>query len=206
MSDIIIHQDQTFLNDFNEAMATNQHLADWELFKLHYEMKKATLLSEFDSLQALSYLPHMKFLDHQIKTAKSVMEDMNGRAILADEVGLGKTIEAGLILKEYMVRGLVKNALLLVPASLVNQCIKELKEKFYIPAASYQKNYHRDAHSIFVTSIDIAKREPHREEILKLHFDMVIIDEAHKLKNAKTLNYQFARSIKKKYCLLLTAT
>ena len=69
----------------------------------------------------------MEFFDHQIETAKTVMEDMNGRAILADEVGLGKTIEAGLILKEYMISGLVKNALLLVPASLVNQWIKELQ-------------------------------------------------------------------------------
>ena len=59
---------------------------------------------------------------------------MNGKAILADEVGLGKTIEAGLILKEYMIRGLVKKVLILVPASLVSQWAMELNPKFYIPA------------------------------------------------------------------------
>ncbi len=53
------------------------------------------------------------------------------KAILADEVGLGKTIEAGLILKEYMVRGLVKKVLILVPASLVSQWAYELNTKFF---------------------------------------------------------------------------
>jgi len=203
---IIINNDENFLTQLNESIDKNQNLADWELFKLHYQMKKATMAKEFNELQVLSYLPHMEFMDHQIQTAKTVMEEMNGRAILADEVGLGKTIEAGLILKEYMIRGLVKNALLLVPASLVNQWVQELHEKFYIPAASYRKNYSWNDHRIFVTSLDLAKREPHRDTILDINYDMVIIDEAHKLKNHKTLNYSFARSLKKKYCLLLTAT
>ena len=64
---------------------------------------------------------------------------MNGKAILADEVGLGKTIEAGLILKEYMIRGLVKKVLILVPASLVSQWAVELNSKFHIPAVSKEK-------------------------------------------------------------------
>src|SRR5699024_11798640 len=103
----------------------------------------------------------------------------------AVEVGLRKTIEAGRIVKEYMVRALVKNALLLVPVSLVNQWIAELHEKFYIPAASYRKDYNWDDHPIFVTPLDMAKRKEHRDKILDLNFDMVIIDEAHKLKNHK---------------------
>ncbi|MEI3611722.1 DEAD/DEAH box helicase [Pseudogracilibacillus sp. SO30301A] len=206
MANIIINKDEAFLDQMNKAIGKNKNLTDWELFKLNYQMKKATIAKDFNELKVLSYLPHVNFLDHQVDTAKTVIQEMNGRAILADEVGLGKTIEAGLILKEYMIRGLVKNALLLVPASLVNQWITELHEKFYIPAASYRKNYNWDDHPIFVTSIDMAKRDPHRENILKLNFDMVIIDEAHKLKNHKTLNYSFARSLKKKYCLLLTAT
>ena len=62
--------------------------------------------------------------------AKQVVENMNGKAILADEVGLGKTIEAGLIIKEYMIRGLVKKVLILVPASLVSQWAVELNINF----------------------------------------------------------------------------
>ena len=55
--------------------------------------------------------PNLTPLPHQLEAAKQVVENMNGKAILADEVGLGKTIEAGLILKEYMIRGLVKKVL-----------------------------------------------------------------------------------------------
>src|SRR5690625_7503351 len=56
------------------------------------------------------------------------------------------------------------------------------------------------------SSLDTAKRPPHREEILDIDYDLVLIDEAHQLKNHKTFNYSFVKSIKKKYCLLLTAT
>src|SRR5690625_4921381 len=206
MNKISVHRDEKFIPRLTQSIERNELSSNWELFQLAYRYKKSTVVTDFEALQALHHLPQIDFLDHQVETAKTVIQEMNGRAILADEVGLGKTIEAGLILKEYMIRGLVKNALLLVPASLVNQWINELHEKFYIPAASYRKNYNWDDHPIFVSSMDLAKREPHRENILNLNFDMVIIDEAHKLKNHKTLNYSFARSLKKKYCLLLTAT
>lgn len=64
---------------------------------------------------------------------------MNGKAILADEVGLGKTVEAGLIIKEYMIRGLAKKILILVPASLVSQWVQELRTKFYIDAVEQKR-------------------------------------------------------------------
>lgn len=203
---IHIHKDDTFLPDFQHALETGSHLTNWDLFKLNYETKKATIVSEFKELQAVKHLPHMTFLPHQLDATRTVMEEMNGRAILADEVGLGKTIEAGLILKEYMIRGLVKNVLLLVPASLVTQWTKELNDKFNIPITPYRKNYAWDEYPFYVTSIDLAKRANHRQALQAIDFDMVIIDEAHKLKNNKTLNYSFAQSLKKKYCLLLTAT
>src|SRR5690606_28452077 len=67
---------------------------------------------------------------HQLNVLRRVLWEMIGRAILADEVGLGKTIEAGIILKEYSLRGLVRKALILVPASLIWQWYMELKDKF----------------------------------------------------------------------------
>src|SRR5690625_4957992 len=203
---IIMHKDTTFLHQLTQSIDTNQNLTNWELFKLNFDVKQSQLIHSFDQLHTLHYLPEITFLEHQIQTAKTVLNDMNGRAILADEVGLGKTIEAGLILKELLIRGTVKNALILVPASLVNQWITELNEKFYIQCASYRKNYCWNDFPIYVTSIDLAKREPHRSKILKNNYDMVIVDEAHKLKNHKTVNYSFVKSLKKKYCLLLTAT
>ena len=202
---IIINKDTTFLNQLHKAL-DNHELTNWELFQLHYQMERKLLNNSFEQLLVPQYLPHITFLDHQLKAATAVLNQMNGRAILADEVGLGKTIEAGLILKEYMLRRQVKNVLLLVPASLVNQWIQELNEKFHIPAVAYRKGYSWKDYSIFISSIDLAKRPQHQEEILSIDYDMVIVDEAHKLKNHRTKNHEFIKAIKKKYCLLLTAT
>ena len=71
----------------------------------------------------------ISIFDHQIMAAKRVKNSLNGRALLADEVGLGKTIEAGILIKEYYVTGLVKTALILVPPSLVGQWKDEMKSK-----------------------------------------------------------------------------
>ena len=82
---------------------------------------------------ACDTLGQLEPMAHQIDTAKRVLNEMRGRAILADEVGLGKTIEAGLILKEYMIRGLVRKTLILVPASLVLQWVRELEQQIRHP-------------------------------------------------------------------------
>lgn len=206
MNKVPIIKDQSFIEKLDSLIASEGPFTNWDLFKCRYQAELATISTEFYGLTSLAYLPHMEFLPHQIETATQVIETMNGRAILADEVGLGKTIEAGLILKEYMVRGLVNKALILVPASLVNQWVKELNEKFYIPAIAFRKNYRWDQYHVIVSSIDTAKRSPHKEEILQIPYDFLLVDEAHKLKNHRTLNYEFVKSIQKKYCLLLTAT
>ena len=143
---------------------------------------------------------------HQLDTTRKVMEEMRGRAILADEVGLGKTIEAGMILKEYMLRGLVRKTLILTPASLSWQWFQELREKFRIPVTIQRSPYDWSRCDCLVASIDTAKREPHNLEILALDWDMLIVDEAHRLKNSTTQNWQFVNSIRKKYFLMLTAT
>ncbi|MEN2766002.1 DEAD/DEAH box helicase [Ornithinibacillus xuwenensis] len=206
MHNIDILQETNFIDKLVEKLELDGPFSSWELFKMAYDAELTTITKDFNGLRALEFLPQMEFLPHQIETAKQAIEEMNGRAILADEVGLGKTIEAGLILKEYMIRGLVKKVLIIVPASLVNQWVKELNEKFFIPAAAHRKNYAWDQYDIIVTSIDTAKRSPHREAILDINYDFILIDEAHKLKNHKTKNYAFVRALKKKYCLLLTAT
>jgi SNF2 family DNA or RNA helicase len=179
---------------------------NWELYKLANEVEKHTIIPQFEGLQAPKHLSQLTPLPHQLEVAKQVVENMNGKAILADEVGLGKTIEAGLVLKEYMIRGLVKKALILVPASLVSQWEMELNTKFFIPAVAQRKSYVWEQCDVVVSSIDTAKRNPHRDIIFKQSYDMVIIDEAHKLKNSKTKNYEFVQNLKKKFCLLLTAT
>ncbi|WP_219837832.1 DEAD/DEAH box helicase [Paenibacillus sp. R14(2021)] len=197
--------DRTWLQQLQERVDRNGPWDDWMMYQLAVEAEQSKLVGSFDDLQCLRSLPSFEPMPHQISTARKVLHEMSGRAILADEVGLGKTIEAGLVLKEYMVRGLVKRALILVPASLVLQWVRELNTKFGISAFA-QKKEHSWGYDVVVASMDTAKRDPHREKLLGQDYDILIIDEAHKLKNKKTTNYQFVNSMRKKYCLLLTAT
>ena len=197
--------DRSWQEELQQRLTKNGPWDEWVLYKLAIEAQEARKIDSFDELQALRVLPAFDPMPHQIDTARKVLDGMGGRAILADEVGLGKTIEAGLVLKEYIVRGLVRKTLILVPASLVLQWVRELNQKFGIAAVA-QKKAHTWHYDVVVASIDTAKREPHRELLLNTDYDMLIIDEAHKLKNKKTTNYQFVTQLRKKYCLLLTAT
>lgn len=206
MPNIPVSFDLSWTEPFHQLLHDDGPWNKWELFQLAIEAEQALAVESFDELQCLKYLPHLKPFPHQLAAANRVLNEMHGRAILADEVGLGKTIEAGLIMKEYMVRGLAKKILILVPASLVIQWTKELSQKFGIPAVAQKKEYMWRQHDVVVASIDTAKRAPHRQHVLSIDYDMLIIDEAHKLKNKRTRNYQFVKEIKKKYSLLLTAT
>ncbi|WP_313798302.1 SNF2-related protein [Cytobacillus sp.] len=201
-----INFDSTWQNEFLHRIEEDGPWGSWELYKLALEVENHTIIPEFEGLQAPRHLSSLIPLPHQLEVAKQVVENMNGKAILADEVGLGKTIEAGLILKEYMIRGLVKKVLILVPASLVTQWAIELNSKFFIPAIAQRKSYVWEQCDVVVSSIDTAKRSPHKDIIYNQDYDLVIIDEAHKLKNNKTKNYEFVQNLKKKFCLLLTAT
>lgn len=203
---MLIERSSEWKEDFLQRLENNGPWDNWALYNMSYDMAEHNLITEFTDLQAPKYLPHITPLAHQLEAAQTVIERMNGKAILADEVGLGKTIEAGLVLKEYMIRGLVKKALILAPASLISQWVEELNSKFFIPAVAYRKKYGIDQADIIVMSMDTAKKSPHKEQIYEQDYDMIIIDEAHKLKNHKTKVYEFVQGLKKKFCLLLTAT
>lgn len=198
--------DQQWIFHLQKAYEQDGPWDSWEVFKLAYQAEEALQVKDFDEIQCLSHLPSLIPFPHQVETAKKVLNEMHGRAILADEVGLGKTIEAGLITKEYLIRGLAKKILILVPASLVLQWTRELNQKFGIPAVAQKKEWMWNQYDILVASMDTSKREPHRSYILNQHYDLLIIDEAHKLKNKKTKNWDFVNQIKKKFILLLTAT
>ncbi|MDF2720727.1 MAG: helicase protein [Paenibacillus sp.] len=201
-----IRFDRSWFEQLEARVAKNGPWDDYTMYQLAHEAEQAELIPSFDELLCLPHIQQLKPLPHQIATAKKVLHGMRGRAILADEVGLGKTIEAGLILKEYIIRGLVRKVLILVPASLVLQWVRELNQKFGIAAAAQKKEYMWTQCDVVVASMDTAKRDPHREIVLGMEYDMLIVDEAHKLKNKKTTNYKFVQELRKKYCLLLTAT
>jgi SNF2 family DNA or RNA helicase len=86
----------------------------------------------FDMVLSESRLTFRPF-DYQLATMQTVLRRMRGRAILADEVGLGKTIEAGLVLSELRLRGLADRVLVVTPAGLVAQWREELERKFALP-------------------------------------------------------------------------
>src|SRR6059036_2719213 len=131
---------------------------------------------------------------------------MGGRAILADEVGLGKTIEASIIYKELAIRGLARRALILTPASLVGQWQGELEEKFFerFETPTDPDDWQRVTKAII--SHDRARSRRHAEEILRHRWDLVIVDEAHKVKSHRGATYQFIERIERDFILLLTAT
>src|SRR5437870_12307526 len=98
-------------------------------WRLNGEAHRISLIDGFDRLLAWPSLRGVVRYPHQERTCLRVLREMRGRAILADEVGLGKTIEAGLLLKEYAIRGLVRRALVLTAAPLTGQWGGESESK-----------------------------------------------------------------------------
>ncbi len=180
------------------------------IHQLRLRAETLRLSRGFDQLVCLDEIS-VEHYDHQIETALTALQDMRGRALLADEVGLGKTIEAGIITKELVLRGLVRSVLVLTPASLTEQWREELESKFHESFTVMQTPADWRAvadaeEGRWITSIDRAKRKQQSETILAREYDLLIIDEAHKLKNRSTLAWQFVNQIRKRYVLLLTAT
>jgi len=146
---------------------------------------------------------------YQIDSAVSILESMRGSGILADEVGLGKTIEAGIVLKEMILRDTIRRVLILVPASLVFQWKQELEEKFDLVVtepASPDTLVEAESDGIHLLSLARAKSTKVQEALLRIPWDLVLVDEAHALKNHLTQSHRFVFSLKRKYTVLLTAT
>jgi SNF2 family DNA or RNA helicase len=184
-----------------------------EEFQLGLRAARLASHPGFDRLISLPMVREMELLEHQTRTAMTVLRRLRGRAMLCDEVGLGKTIEAGLILSELLMRGLARSVLVLTPPSLIAQWQGEMRRKFSIDLTSHDDPAFRDLglaawtrHDRVIVSLHTAKREPHRSAILARKWDMVIVDEAHHLRNRTTAAWRFASEIQKQFILLLTAT
>jgi SNF2 family DNA or RNA helicase len=153
----------------------------------------------FLSVPALRFTP----FDYQLQAARSALRRMRGRAILADEVGLGKTIEAGLILAELRLRGLADRTLVITPAGLVAQWQEELERKFGVPTTIPGQDADR---GVLVASLAAARRDPLKSQLTADPWDLVIVDEAHRVRAPRSASGQLIRQLRSRYLLLLTAT
>ncbi|MEZ4650611.1 MAG: SNF2-related protein [Candidatus Eisenbacteria bacterium] len=177
-----------------------------EAFVRHIFAERLSLTRGFEKLLCLPAVQDLEQYDFQIQAVLRVLRNLRGRAILADEVGLGKTIEAGLILKEYQLRGLVRRALVLTPVSLMSQWREELRHKFDLPFEIHSRGQRWDSYPWMIASLDTAKTEKNRDEIGEAGFDILVVDEAHRLRNHLTQGWKFVDALSLKYLLLLTAT
>ncbi|MFX0187841.1 MAG: DEAD/DEAH box helicase [Candidatus Hodarchaeota archaeon] len=178
----------------------------------------------------------LSLMPHQINIAHRLSEEYFPSMILADEVGLGKTIEAGIYIKEMLARGLAERVLIIVPATLVQQWKFEMENKFNIDFKIYDGKKIKELNrrgspvipellhnpfyydNVIICSLQFVRNPKYRELLSEILWDIVIFDEAHHLRryliNAvtgnyrETLNFTLAKKLSQncESLLLLTAT
>jgi SNF2 family DNA or RNA helicase len=201
-----------------EPFATPNHDGDLPpgqglaAYRAKLDLYHLALLREFDELLCLDTLTNIERYWYQIETVKKVLKHFRGRVLLSDEVGLGKTIEAGMLIKEYRLRGLVKKALILVPPALVSQWQGEMRDKFgmeFITSDDVDIKRHPEfweENDWVIASIHTAKNKANFDLVARIKYDLVVVDEAHHLKNKTTLAWKLVNALQKKFIFLLTAT
>ena len=183
--------------------------ADLTSHLLNIEANRLSIAQSQQELQSIEEIADkVQLLEHQLNAAHRALFQMDGKAMFADEVGLGKTIEVGMVLKEMVFRDAHDTFLILTPAQLATQWQKEMREKFGLDfVCNYDEGFDGFAnHDKIVASIDTAKRDQYSEEIHKRHWDALIVDEAHYLRNQGTNRYDFVKDIDYQYAFFATAT
>ena len=194
-----------------EALKT-MPLSTFREAEMFIQYTRLTIQGGFDELLCINVLQGVDHYWYQIETVKKVLKNFRGRVMLCDEVGLGKTVEAGMLLKEYTMRGMAKNILILTPPSLVTQWKEEMAVKFGFNFVSTDdQEFSSDPKSFWqnpfvIASIHTAKNKRHAPVVTAIHYDIVVVDEAHHVRNRRTLSWQLVNQIQKKFIFLLTAT
>ena len=214
-------------NDLKKVKRVEEGIRDFTgdpySFLLFIEGMRIRYAYQFDPLYAV-HVSKIDPLPHQIDAVYHyILRQPKIRFLLADDPGAGKTIMAGLVLKELKQRGLVNRVLIVVPGHLKDQWRRELKEKFNetfkivdrgVMNASWGENVWQEDDQV-ITSMDFAKQDYVRPSLSEIRWDLVIVDEAHKMaayeyggQVKKTDRYKLGELLSENsnFLLLLTAT
>lgn len=157
-----------------------------------HELSKRHSVADAEKLASALMDAQVDLNPHQVEAALFAFKSpLSKGAILADEVGLGKTIEAGLVLAQKWTEGR-RRILVVTPANLRKQWAQEIAEKFFLPTVILEaRNYNKMAKdgvrrpfeqkALVICSFQFAAR--HAEELMVIPWDLVVIDEAHRLRN-----------------------
>jgi SNF2 family DNA or RNA helicase len=203
------HYTCTLSDPYNirELIAKNR-FQPFQAFKLNMEALKLKQTQKIDRLIAVDAI-RTKLIPYnfQLKTALQVINEMNANAILADEVGLGKTIEAGLIMKELLLREEINSILIIAPKSLLTQWKSEMQEKFgetFLIANKPGERANFKTGNRILCSHTLLPRK--FDLISKRTWDLVVVDEAHAFRNTHSKGRNALGELRKNHLLLLTAT
>lgn len=208
---------------FSEIIFVEQGSYDGDAtkFRLAVEAFRLGLAYEYDPYFSLS-IARVDPLPHQLEAVYDYfLKIPRIRFLLADDPGAGKTIMAGLLIKELKARGAIKRILIVTPANLTFQWQREMKDKFRedfklirgdVLRANYGSNPWQEQHQL-ITSVSWASlQEDANESLLRATWDLVIVDEAHKMSayddEHKTYAYQLGEALSDRtdHFLLMTAT
>src|SRR5882724_5445405 len=194
---------------------------DARLFRLGIEAHRLGLAYEYDPFFSLS-IARVDPLPHQLEAVYDYFLRLPRiRFLLADDPGAGKTIMAGLLLKEMKSRGLIRRTLIVTPANLTFQWQRELADKFRekfevirsdVLRANYGVNPWQDRDQVITSVSWVSIVEDARESLLRSRWDLVIVDEAHKMSapagDRKTYAYRLGEALSRMtdHYLLMTAT
>ncbi len=199
---------------------TCSYAGDCELLRLGLQAYMLGIAYEFDPYFGLS-ISRVDPLPHQLEAVYDYLLKLaRVRFLLADDAGAGKTIMAGLLVRELKLRGLVERVLVLCPANLTFQWQRELKEKFDEKFIVLKGGDIREQFGInqwlenrqIITSLDLAKRETILPGLRQVQWDLVIVDEAHRMSWSpparKTARYALGELLRdhSDHFLMLTAT
>ena len=208
------------LADLTIADATWPYDGDGSLLKLGLQAYSLGIAHEFDPYFGLS-ISRVDPLPHQLEAVYEYFLKLPSvRFLLADDAGAGKTIMAGLLIRELKLRGLAERILVVCPANLAFQWQRELKEKFDQQFLVLKGGDIRDQFGVnqwlsqkqVITSLDLAKREDILPGLRQVRWDLVIVDEAHRMsagdETHKSQRYRLGELLRDSAdnLLLLTAT